>query len=482
MKDLITFANCLDRYSHPMPIVKDLSLRRCSFVERIRAKLLPALLNVREQTIIWIATQLLQKAPRVTPEDAFRGRIVYILRQWINETQEMRRWSKLTKEQKEKTPLREDLQTLKTELSAYRLGITSDNLKASEGLEKFVEEKAYLHNYLAFYKHTLRVADTQSPIQIMMNGDYVDWNEAKETIVDKPDAEGLWPWKYGQMGLQNSDLCTWKGDDVEERAFTQKKHPSPGKYLFTYCIYSSSHGPRISGDHAWLRLTTAKGKVYDVGKNRPPRVFKPSNALSDFKGMLQCLDISSPWPKAPTVRAGEQPLRKSDGTRRTKIHFEITEENFEAALKRVKEMQADDKLIFGLFEQSCVVFANEIANICGIRIDTRASMLKLRLPPPLISLTDRVMKFVPNFLANIVYFVPGVLSNVFLCATLGGRLRSPETNRRYFSSLRDLLNPNKSLLHHPWYLATQIKKDVEANRPAGSPFGIPQKYQAPAAA
>ncbi len=286
--------------------------------------------------------------------------------------------------------------------------------------------------------------------------------------------------KYGDSGLQNEDLCVWT--NPETRAFIHKPHPCAkiGRtptYLFSYCVYSTSKGPRAGGDHSWFRLTAPDGKIYEFGKYRPPGRFIKRQALRRQVAMIQSPDCSSMWPAAPNPKNdnGQPPLKHTDGTHRTKIHFEITEASFNRAMNKIIQLKNQPNLSFGLFDESCVILAHQVAEDCGIRIDTRTSVYKLLLPVRLIRLVDRISKYVPTIIGKILYFIPGVFMNIFACACFGARIGSK--GDRYIDTIWDLLNPNKSLTNHPWYLATRIKDEVEASRPTGNPFGVPVQFR-----
>jgi hypothetical protein len=379
----------------------------------------------------------------------------------------------------------------KTELTAYRLGITAANLKASEGLESFSENKAFLPNYLSFYRHELQCDTPESAVRIMMNGEYVEWAVAKSEIIDQPDVpsvkfpesntETKWPWKYGAEGLQNEDLFVWDEPDMEKRAYFRQKYADIGKYLFSICVFRAGNGPRMSGDHSWIRLITPEGKVYEFGKYRPPQIKGRMTALMKHHAVIQSPDCSTMWPIPPKERrrGDNPPLRHTDHTKRTKILFEITPENFHRAKDKVLEMQRQQGLQFGLFGESCMVFVNQIANICGIQLKTEASIMKLILPPKLIPIVDRIAKLIerllPKILFDILYFIPGLCTNIF-CLYLGAGVRSRVDGTRHIGSLRDFLNPYKSMLHHPWYVATIVKAEINQHRPKGS-FEIPAPFR-----
>lgn len=467
ISNLPAFTNFLDQHSHI--VVEGGVLHRATLAQRIKMSFSKSYRTQQENAIVEIATRLLKEAPRVTPRQAYKGRDVYILRRWMG-----RHKNAGTELQKK---------TFKTELTAYRFGITAENLNASVGLEQFTETKGFLYNYLAKYRHTLKVADNKSQVQILMDNKYVDWSEAKAAVADQPDAPGVWPWKYTKSGLKNTDLSTWTEADLDDRTFQRDKYKVPGQYLFSYCVYSSSKGPRYSGDHAWLRLITPEGKIYEFGKYRPPGVGGGCTALINYPATMQSPDYSTMWPTPPKDKRNKQkgknnpPLKNTDGLRRTKIHFAITEESFKNAKEKIVELQNKKQLTFGLFDKSCVVFCNEIAELCGIKIDTSASVIKLHLPPRLMRMVDRITQYVPNIVLKVAYYIPGVLTNIATSILMGGMARSND-GKRYISSICDLLNPNKSFLHHPWYLGTEIKRKVEESRPADNlKYGIPAQFR-----
>ena len=232
----------------------------------------------------------------------------------------------------------------------------------------------------------------------------------------------------------------------------------------------------MSGDHSWIRLITPEGKIYEFGKYRPPGIKGRMTALVKHDALIQSPDCSTMWPIPPKEkRRGENPpLRHTDHTVRTKISFEISEEQFHRAKDKVLELQRAQNLQFGLFGESCMVFVNQVANICGIRLKTEASIMKLILPPKLIPLVDRIAKLLPKLLFDILYYIPGLCTNVF-CLFLGAGVRSKVDGTRHIGNLWDFLNPYKSMLHHPWYVASLVKAEIDRSRPEGS-FEIPAQF------
>lgn len=405
------------------------------------------------ETIFLIhAAEALKNAPRIPPAMSCKSHIVDVLRSWVKNSLSV---SELTKAQ------------FKTEFMAYRLGITSDNLNASIGLAHFVE-KDFTYNTLAFYKHELRVTSPISPVQILMKGEYVDWEEAKTVACDEPNVDGLWPWKYGPQGIQNKDLAVWSRHDYEERAFTHKKHPSPGKYVFSFCVHIYDKKPKCVGSHSWVRFTTPDGKIYEFALYRPPNTWSPSTALVRKPATIQCPDYSSWYPVSVTER-----------TVRRKLHFEVSKVAFERGLSYIFALQdRRENLTFAMMHGNCVAFTMNVAFECGININPRASTIKLLMPPAVIRTADRVQDFVPDIFILMLYFIPAVLTNIVLAKFLGGA--QPGCGEKaHYDTVGDYLNPEKSMLGHPWYLVHQIKARVESSRPPGEPLGIPYAFRAP---
>lgn len=479
------FTSSLDKYNCPK--VKGTTLRKASHFNRIQCYLFKKHRLAREQEVLQLAINCLKEAPRVSPQDAFKGREVYILREWLGRLDHSKRFKKLSEEKQLSNPKFKLLREFKTELTAYRLGITSGNLNASVGLETFTEKKGYLPNYLSYYNHSLKTVSADSPVQIKMNGVYVNWSEAKTAIVDKEDAPGIkieglkkpvsFAWKYGREGLHNKDLFTTTLQDIEDRALISEKYRAKGKWLFSYCIFHSDNGPRFGGDHSWIRLINPDGKIYEFGKYRPPEIKGLTTLLVNHNEVFQSPDCSTMWPVAPKEkRQGDRPsLRHTDGSKRTKMHFEIDEAKFKASMTKIEKTLQKKDQSFGLFTDSCAVFANSIAGKCGIKLNTQASMIKLLLPAKLIPLIDRIVQYIPGILFKILYFVPGVTMNA-CCLIMGAARRSRVDGKRHIGSVRDFFNPYKSMLHHPWYVATQVKASLDKLRKKGD-YSIPAQFQ-----
>ncbi len=454
---LTELTNALDEVAYP--IVYRGKIHPATFFERLKLRYRSDYSRQQGIALMTLLVEGLSEAPRIFPADAFKGREVCILREFLLRN---KKWLERADDQLFKN--------FKAEFTAYRLGITRANMDASPDLQSFTDTKAFLYNYLAHYRHSLKTKDAFSPVQILMNGEYVDWEDAKSALVDHPDVPGIWPWKYGEKGLKNDDFAEW--EDPETRAYRTKRHPLPGSYVFTFCAFCTPKAPRYSGEHSWFRLTTPEGKVYEFGKYRPPRVWKLEKALVNFPATIQSPDMNTMWPIEPDCKL---PIKTSEGTKIVELHFEITKEDFDRGLEKIKSIKQRKNLTFGLFDDSCVVMVNEVAAACGIQLDTASSMLKLYFPLSVIKRWNKVQEKLPKWFVNALYFFPGVVTNAMLCLFLGATARFTPEGKRHIDTLGDLFNPEKSILHHPWYLAAVIAPEVEANRPEGNPFGIPLK-------
>lgn len=444
----------LDRYSHAVPENGD--FREETFLEKIKRRFNKKFRQQQEVETFEILTEALRLAPRITPREAFNSREVYTLREWLFRNRLVFR----------KNPRQELLTQLKEEFLAYRLGITVENLRASTGLQEFSENKAFLYNYLSFYQHTLKVENSTSPVSIMMGGRYVSWDVAKEAVVDQPDAPGIWPWKYGTEGIQNLDFAEWS--DPETRAYYCEKHPMPGKYLFCYCAFCSVHRARHTGEHSWFRLITPEGKVYEFGKYRPPNIWSVGMALVNFPASIQSPDMSTMWPVEPD---SPPPFHHSVGLRITEIPIVIKKEAFERGLQKMMSIKSKPNQTFGLFDDSCMVMNNQVAAACGIHLDTKCSMLKLYMPIRVIKWIDKAQEKLPKRVVDALYYVPGVVVNIIICLFFGARKQYKPGGKRHINSLWEIFDPNKSLLHHPWYLAVILKEKID-------PFGyIPKTHE-----
>jgi hypothetical protein len=157
----------------------------------------------------------------------------------------------------------------------------------------------------------------------------------------------------------------------------------------------------------------------------------------------------------------------------------ITKVAFKHGLNYIFALQDQrENLTFSMMHGNCVAFTINVANQCGININPRASTLKLLMPAPVIRTVDRVQKFVPEIFVMLVYLIPAIVTNIVLAKYLGGS--TPACGQRpHYDSMRDYLNPEKSMLGHPWYLIHQIKAVVESSRPADDPLGIPVAFRSP---
>lgn len=137
---LTQFANTLDRSS--VAYMDRGVLRSAPLTEQLRCRFSDLRRQQNENRVMQAAIDVLKNAPRISPREAFKNREAYILRNWVKRTALAKRHTIWERNHKKQQPHPEFhfLRELQAEVTAYRLGITVENLRASEGLQKFREK------------------------------------------------------------------------------------------------------------------------------------------------------------------------------------------------------------------------------------------------------------------------------------------------------------------------------------------------------
>jgi len=349
---------------------------------------------------------------------------------------------------------------LKRDLTAARLGVSSEALKASPGFQTFAE-KTHLHRYLLRFNHSLAVDPETKKISILRQNRMTPWKEVSLKIKYK---QGAWTGHYSKNGIESHSRYDWK--QFEPYA-TGNPNDWGNQYVFEYVIWRKEPSPlsdnpktiedkpMLAGIHAYVRLKTPdkEDNIYSVGLYRPDKhiisfnpfrrqedgSFNLFHVLSIRKGRLMQPDESEFW-----------------GGRFSTLSVAITKEQFLTIKQKIEKDQAEDKLIYQLTHNNCNGFAADIAQIAGLEIPSFVPIVCLALP-----VTDETTNAVPRALRKIGSYIAAAALNTFglICGSTRVNHDAQRADRSpLINSLSDLFDPSKAEFSHPGMQVRAFKK------------------------
>ncbi len=348
------------------------------------------------------------------------------------------------------------IQACKRELLAYQLGIASSifELRCNQGFETFASSPP-LASYLAVYNHEIRL-DPQQRIMLQQKGRDIQWIMLR-SLVQRPQATTPTnqPWFYGPQGIQNKDMFQW--NQLEPYKF---EDPAAwgNQYVFEFCC-CCEEVPQFIGDHSWLRLKTPKGAIYSVGLYRPYKRDKRENykmPLRVQKGHLMQPDVSEFW---------NLPIHR--------IAFTITEAVFHEMKQAIEKDKRQDDQTFQLIGQNCTQYVEKIGRIGNIRLPTEKPMWQLlnkrfgypRIQTGIETAASKLPSKVNSVFSHCCAFI---CNTTLLCAgaaCVDSEIRQKETPvRPHLNTFRDLCNPNKLNIKHPFTVGHDTKEYVNQLR------------------
>lgn len=395
--------------------------------------------------------------------------------------------NKLKRQMKGKPPFQSmpEYAKLNLHISSARLGLSVACLEQSRDFCTFAQTH-FIHRYLYVYGHCLR--ETSTGLEIMFDGEYTPWSVARglmrwaQAPRDGGGFEGKtapqFLGKYCSRGLVNEGVCDWEA----LRPFIRVLPPTPAlvlrpkdstlktdyqlspihthdwgaRYLLEVCLWIVDE-PRLSGDHAWLRLKGPDGAIYSVGQYRPGK-----NSLRDHlwlpmqikTSQFQSPDISEFW-NGPY----------------TSIEIEISEEHFELAKKRIELDQRAQMHVYQLFHGNCVNYAQSVAEMVGIKLPSELPIFNLLVRRPIVySTAELFRRVVPQRILAFVSVCWTVYFNLLSYLLGAGYVdaaityQHPFVVRPYIRSWRDILDPSKAVINHPFILGEYVKDEVAAWR------------------
>ncbi|MEC7838637.1 MAG: hypothetical protein VX777_01205 [Chlamydiota bacterium] len=344
-----------------------------------------------------------------------------------------------------------EINSLKKQLLATRLSISTKTFKENEGLYEFAF-KNYLPYYMAKYGHSLEVDSTTNKVKIMSKGVMQPWEEVRkvaEMVPTQSLSAPSRPWKYGPEGVQNEDMYNWS----ELKPY---KYDDPTKWnnqwIFEACACNEK-SPRKNGDHSWFRLKTPTGEIYSIGIYRPG---KGSRIMGNLKlpfrvkkGYLMQPDLSEFYPC--TINT---------------ISYAINEEIFNRIKEQVELDKAKDEELFQVMGMNCTLYVKKFARIAGINLPTEKAIWRLITPKALEGVINVFSKNTSVIIRKICeFFVNTVLNFIQLVLGAGAIDKSLSIShcrpiKPHFSSIVDIFKKSKARIHHPHTLGQKVAKEV----------------------
>ncbi|HEV8052298.1 MAG TPA: hypothetical protein VGP47_07380 [Parachlamydiaceae bacterium] len=330
------------------------------------------------------------------------------------------------------------IDNLEKEVTAAKLGITSEALDNSPGLQKFTESH-HLERYLLIYKDAVLMGQASQQVMLRKDGEFHTWNEIAEDVKSwsKSTRSPHLHWVYGSEGIQNKDMYDWtelkpfmKGDPVSWNH----------QYVFEFCSCFNPDSIK-NGNHSWLRLKTPAGDIYSVGLYRPDKMDWTQNLKTPLRiksGHLMQPDVSEFW---------NFPISTVD--------FAITEEIFLKIKETVETDKRNDDQVFQLFNNNCLLYSKKLARLAGVDFPTKINAIYFLAPANLSNKVSTFLDKLPSFVQKVSLFISAFFLNI-LQMFLGGCMIDKDLNEcqrklaiPHLASFRDLFDVSKSYLNHP---------------------------------
>jgi len=338
------------------------------------------------------------------------------------------------------------------ELLAAKLGINAEIFAQNPGFKEFASA-AHLERYLVFYSHTLKVNHDTGKLSILKGGTYHEWASIKQevSLLLQRAKTMKQPWLYGQEGIQEKDMCRF--DTLEPYL---KRDPSSWNqgYIFELCTCSEDK-PDFNNMHTWIRLRTPEGdytaSIYRPAKGQP--LWK-TNLLFPFrtrKAIFVGVEVSEFWP-----------------CNITRIPFQITtKEQFLKMKAEIERLKALDEYPFQNNESVCIHYCKKIATAGGLDCVNELPTVSphpavLFLPKKLRERVELLSVKLPR-VTKVINAVTTPFFNLILLL-LGAGMVDKQVKKTFsytvkpnIASVKDLFNPAKWVVHHPYTLAFKTR-------------------------
>ncbi len=340
---------------------------------------------------------------------------------------------------------------LRREITAARLGTTSDVLQANPGFQEFAQI-SHLHRYLLKFKESLIVDPVTKEISLRYQNQLVSWS----TIAPKINYENAkWTGHYSKDGIQETTRFDWE----RLQAFdTGNPEEWGNQYVFEYVVWYADEPsltdepkpvderPSPTGNHSFFRLKTPEKKdnIFSVGLYRPDKkasLSSLSHPMRVRKGQLMSPDESEFW-----------------GGRFTTFTKAITKEQFLAIKAKVEHDHASKNLAYHLTHANCNEYTSQVAQLAGLKLPSSfLPIASLILPIQ----EETAGKFHPS-IRKAAALAATAAVNTFALVCAGATCVDPDaqcTNRpAHISSFKDIFDESKANFSHPSVLEKAFKK------------------------
>ncbi|MEI8364920.1 MAG: hypothetical protein WCF65_00745 [Parachlamydiaceae bacterium] len=389
----------------------------------------------RHSRLAGVVARILSVQPRLTLEAANNDRTLSVGRRLL----------KHMNVRKYKTP---EMESLKKQIMATKLGIHPEILDRNPGLQQFVE-KSHIERYLLHYGHPLTVNASTGEVSFLKDKQMTPWSQiSAEMKTWKPFTQPQRQhWIYGQDGVQHENMYEW----TELKPF-KKEDPAAWnhKYVFEVCACYNPEST-LTGNHSWIRLKTPSGDVYSIGLyHRSKANFSLINKtpLRTNSGYLMQPDVSEFW-----------------NFKITTVAVAITEEIF-LKMKHLIEEDKKQDLVFNTLNNNCLLYCKKVGALANIDLPTQDSLASLVMPEGAVEKIERYISYLPRCIQKVCLAVAAFFVNVsllFLGANaLDNGLNSEQRAKAtpQINSFKDLFDIRKTRMDHPSTFSFKTLKGI----------------------
>jgi len=238
-----------------------------------------------------------------------------------------------------------------------------------------------------------------------------------------------------------------KSSETDPETPIPAEPPWGHRHVLDICCLLHPLGPRISGDHAWLRLKHPDGTIISVGLYRPENRGYWQWLRFPFKtrtGALQSPDVSEFW--------GGQNINHV-------ISIGITAEGAERIRQKIVKDREGGRVIYEVTHGNCIVYVLGFAALCGIRIPCTMPLEDILG----YGAKGRTKKFAVGALSRVVGLLSGTLGEGEVEAALLDGEADPEKRAEILKRGKEKgwgrwAGMNFS---HPWVVGIHVKREIE---------------------
>lgn len=255
------------------------------------------------------------------------------------------------------------INTMKEKLQACRLGLTVAEMSAAPGFSTWARS-VFLYLRLARYRERL-MFDGEQRLCIKYNDKYTPWVDipddikAARTLPSFDQCPFMVAHHYLLHGVVAAcNVYEWPDNKLRQlfQETPEELQARGGGYAISIRTSTNEGGPRFSqGDHSWINLHSADGKVYAVGLYRP-------NKSSQEKTTWGVLASGHLKVKLGTLIDDWSEFYDDNITNLT---VAINETQFQAV---VQKLEADHLTgaPFQMADYNCSMYALSLLRLCGV--------------------------------------------------------------------------------------------------------------------